>query len=317
MKKTILFLLSAFSFINVDAQVSVNLKLHHKLGVEDFELDKVGVNNLGHSFKATRLEYYISEITIVHDGTETAIPADVVALVRPQDEITTTIALGVHDVTEIEAVKFHVGVYDPANHGDPTLWPGEHPLAPKSPSMHWGWVAGYRFVVYEGFGGVDFSQAFQMHGLGDANYFEVTADVDVVEGDESLEMNLFADYQKGLMDIDLTSGVISHGETGEALTVLRNWQDEVFGNFYLNVQSNPELDFIVFPNPTVREFTVTFDAAKVNKLVVYNLLGEEVISSESLNQGTVKLSLESSGVYSVVLYDGELNKIGQQKVVVD
>ena len=172
MKKNLLFILFALFTVTSNAQTDVTLKINHKLGAEDFELDAIGVNNLGHEFKASRLEYYVSRITIIHDGgTETAVPDEVIALVQPEAEISTSIPLGSFDVTSIESVKFHIGVYEPVNNEDPTLWPEEHPLAPKSPSMHWGWASGYRFIAYEGYGGAGFSQNFQLHGLGNEKLF--------------------------------------------------------------------------------------------------------------------------------------------------
>src|SRR5690606_31314969 len=100
-----------------------------------------------------------------------------------------------------------------------------HPLGPKSPSMHWGWTAGYRFVAYEGSGGTNFSQTWQLHGLGNENYFQVTADVDVVDEGGVLMMDLNADYTRGVENIDLAAGTISHGTTSEAKTILENWRD--------------------------------------------------------------------------------------------
>lgn len=298
------------------AQTPVSLRLNHKLGTEDFELDKVGKNNLGHEFKATRLEYYVAEITIVHDGTETAVPLDVVALVRPEDEVSTLIPLGDYDVDAIEGVKFHIGVYEPVNHGDPALWPEEHPLAPKSPSMHWGWTAGYRFVAFEGVGGVDFSQGFQMHGLGEANYFQVIEDVDVVEVDGVLEMNLIGNYEEGLNDIDLTAGIISHGETGAALTVLKNWRDDVFGNYYLSTEEEQSLTFGVYPNPSSGQVTIDCNHKNVQRVGICNLLGEEVVNSV-VNGPTVALNLTVAGVYMVILYDQDGTALGSQRLVIE
>ena len=54
--------------LNSNAQNDVILRINHKLDLETFALDAVAQNNLGNTFKATRLEYYISQFTIIHDG---------------------------------------------------------------------------------------------------------------------------------------------------------------------------------------------------------------------------------------------------------
>ena len=79
---------------------------------------------------------------------ETAIPNKWV-LVNASEA--TEVDLGSHDVTNVEAVHFHIGVDSSVNHSDPASYPMGHPLAPVFPSMHWGWAAGYRFVAIEGF----------------------------------------------------------------------------------------------------------------------------------------------------------------------
>lgn len=300
-------------------QMDVVLKINHKLGIEDFELEKVSTNNLGHDFKATRLEYYLTRISIVHDGgLETVVPDDVVALVRPEDEIFTTIELGSFDLESIEGIKFHIGVFTPVNNEDPSLWPFDHPLAPKSPSMHWGWAAGYRFIAYEGFGGEGFSQNFQLHGLGNSNYFEVEANVWSEIVDDYLEISLNGNYAAGLNDIDLTSGTISHGETGDAKKVLENWRDVVFGIYTVGLEEIEKLDFELFPNPTSKEFSIKFSDENgiVKKIEIFNTLGSIVHSEFVTYSGDQKFSLSESGVYYIGLLNEKGETIARQKLIV-
>ena len=82
--------------------------------------------------------------------------------------------LGSFDVTNVEAIKFSVGVNEPENHEDPTKWDSNHPLYPKSPSMHWGWASGYRFVALEGKTGDQLNKTFEIHALGDDNYHKIS-----------------------------------------------------------------------------------------------------------------------------------------------
>jgi len=174
MRKILLtFSLLAFCFIGntVMAQTAVSLKINHKLGSDNFAFETEASNNLDNPFKVNRMEYYMSGFTVFHDGASTAID-DLNVLVRANED--TTIDLGMLDATEITEIRFHIGIAEDLNHEDPASYAPSHPLAPQNPSMHWGWAAGYRFVAMEGNVGGNFSEVFQLHGLGDENYFETS-----------------------------------------------------------------------------------------------------------------------------------------------
>ena len=74
-----------------------------------------------------------------------------------------------------------------------------------------GWAAGYRFVAYEGFGGADYSQNFQLHGLGNANYFVQEQEVIAEMVGGTMVLNLDANYTEALRDINIATGIVSHG----------------------------------------------------------------------------------------------------------
>lgn len=139
MKKLILacaLLTGAYNF----AQTDVNLLIHHTLKGQNTVLQSTETNAQDEDYQITRLQYYITRITVIHDGNqETAISDDTVALINVANELNTTIELGAVNATNLEGVKFHIGVYSPVNNEDPTQWPSGHPLAPQNPSMHWGW----------------------------------------------------------------------------------------------------------------------------------------------------------------------------------
>ncbi|MFT5820937.1 MAG: hypothetical protein ACI8ZM_002185 [Crocinitomix sp.] len=311
MKKLILLGLVLLTGVFANGQTDVSLKINHKLGFNDFTLGAVGTNNLGYDFKATRLQYYLSQVTIIHDGgTETAVPLEVLALVEPQEEISTTIELGNFDVTTIESVRFYIGVQEPENNNDPTLWPEDHPLAPKSPEMQWGWTAGYRFVAYEGEGGTGFDNFFGVHALGNENYFEVSTNVEVEAVGEALVINVMGDYSQGLNDLILNDDILSHGATGAALQVLENWRDDVFGIFYADIQPVLNIDAIwnVYPNPSTDKVTVTFAPhMNVDHITVTNILGEIVQTIAVIDNKQTELTIEAAGIYFVnaVNIDGE------------
>jgi len=319
MKRILLSLLTLIAAATF-AQTDVTLRINHKLGSADFAYDQVAQNNLGHEYKTTRLEYYLSQVTIVHDGgMETAVPLDTVALVQPGTELATSIPLGSYSVTSIESVKFYIGIQEPTNNEDPSLYSVDHPLGPKSPSMHWGWTAGYRFVAYEGFGGSGFSQNFQLHGLGNENYFEIEKDVNVVDESGVLVMDLNADYTRGVENIDLNSGTVSHGSTGEAKQTLENWRDFVFGNYAVGIETNsPTAVWSVYPNPSTGLVTLKVEANATAAIVqVSNVLGEIVQTINLADALTQEVELNQTGIFMFTILDQSGIAIETKRVVIE
>ena len=226
MKLPVLFAFTLF-IGTLFAQTDVELKINHEISGQSFAFNQTAQNSMGHEFQLIRMEYYLTRFTIIHDGgQELSLDDDVVFLVQADDN--SSLTLGNFNITSIEGIRFHVGVHTPTNHEDPTLYSNSHPLGPKAPSMHWGWTAGYRFIALEGWGGDQFNQKVELHGLGDNNYHETTVMTgsNTVAGVEQIE--IFADYSRGLENISVVNGVIVHGETGDAARICSNFRDHVF-----------------------------------------------------------------------------------------
>lgn len=253
MKKVVLITCSFFLMLSLSiAQNSISLNINHKLGDVNFELDQASKNNMDHDFKVIRLEYYISEISLVHDGGTITEIEDLFILVNADNQ--TKVDLGEHNINTLERVNFSIGVDPDHNHLDPASFPSTHPLAPKWPSMHWGWAAGYRFIAMEGFSGPNLDQKYELHGLGDSNYTSLSVEVNIASSNDVLVINLDADYTRLLDDIALTSGVIEHGEGGAAKACLENIPRKVFTVSSLTsstIDFSEVNDFEIYPNPVV------------------------------------------------------------------
>ncbi len=261
MKNLLLIVLLSTSVL-LYSQTNFNLEIRHTLDDSNPVMNTIETNSETNDFKITRLQYYISRISIIHDGNQiTSIDDSVAVLLNVNNELISTIPLGEQNISSVEGVKFHIGVYSPVNNEDPSLWPMSHPFAPQNPSMHWGWASGYRFVAFEGVSGMNFSQLWQFHGLGNVNYFEIepvmTSSVDV-SGTETIKIS--ANYVDALSGIVISQGLISHGTTGEAVTVLENFRDFVFGlSGVLSVENEEELlNFSILTNPSIEGVTSIF-----------------------------------------------------------
>lgn len=311
MKSIVLMITFALITTISNAQVNTELRIYHLLGNQAFQLNSIAQNNLGHDFKVDRLQYYVSNFSIVHDGgTETAIHIDTIALMNAADGPYSTIELGSLNITSVEAVKFYIGVPQPTNNGDPSLYGPNHPLAPQSPSMHWGWASGYRFLAFEGTGGANFSQVFQIHGLGNSNYFQtvVPATGQLISG--NLVIALDADYVRGVEDLNVSNGVIAHGIDQEDLTALENFRDYVFSastqDLYASTGSLHASTWSISPNPSVSgNVTLDLSQLEIDQVLVTNGLGQKIALYDGL-MSSLSMELPESGIYFIsLLNDGK------------
>ena len=294
---------------SINAQVNTNIRIYHTLGTQLFQMNSTTQNDLTQDYQVTRIEYYLTKFSVVHDGGQiTAISDDTVALISATDGTFSSIELGSLNITDVEAVKFHIGVYSPVNNEDPSSYPSSHPLAPKSPSMHWGWASGYRFLVYEGVGGVNFSQVFQLHALGNNNYFETTVSAVGEMAGGNLIIALDADYTRGVDNIDVSNGVVAHGVDLDDLTALENFRDFVFSQSVLPLSTSTDdiesdIQWGLFPNPSSDgKIVVSIDSdVTIDKILITDLLGKEVSSVNYSNLKSVEIDIATSGIYLIQL----------------
>ncbi|MEL7221353.1 MAG: MbnP family protein [Bacteroidota bacterium] len=306
---TICFFIS--SCLMLFSQTNVTLNIHHKLGDQDFAMETAVVNNQGSNFNFTRLEYYIAEISLIHDGGQETMVNDLYMLVDASEE--TTQELGEMAVTTVEAIRFHIGVDEATNHVDPAGFANGHPLAPQFPSMHWGWAAGYRFGAFEGNSGTTLNQTWEIHALEDANYFQTEVILNTTAENDELVIDINADYIRGMENINLNSGPITHGGFGEAVTALRNFKDLVFSSSNL-VNTNEEAlsasQVKLFPNPTPPQqsnLLITSDKEEFYQIRITNTQGQLLRQMAKVaSNTTVDLNLTTTGVYFIsILQNGQ------------
>lgn len=302
------------------AQKEVKFEIRHWLGNVPFALNTPAQNNLGHEFNVSRLEYYLSEISIVHDsGVVTRVP-DTSFLIDPTEPM--MVDLGSYAIDQVEGIHFHIGVDPARNHNDPGLLPVTHPLGPKAPSMHWGWAAGYRFIAMEGKSGNGLAYDYQLHGLGDVNYFKTEVENPMLTPfRDGVVISLDADYAKVLHNIFLNSGVIEHGENKEAKTSLINMRSYVFSpaSPTTSIDHQIQTQLRIYPNPSPNgQVRLLLDqvAQENYQIMVTDMLGRQLIQTK-LRAGQREASLEISqaGVYAVTLFQNGKKVITKKLVV--
>lgn len=310
MKKLILASLVLLSFLSAQAQSDVYLKINHRLGADPFAFNTDTETADGEEVKFRRLEYYISQIALVHDGGQITKVNDTWLLVNAGSS--TNVLLGNFAITSLEEIRFAVGIEPTVNHKDPSAYAPSHPLAPKSPSMHWGWEAGYRFVALEGSAGPMRNQNMEIHSLGDVNYKQIKiATAGSTSGsDQTIELN--ADYQETLAGIVTKDGLIVHAENFEGADLMTNFQTKVFtsseGNASaLFVNAPVALAARLYPNPSANASTLQLEnSAAVQAIVVYNQQGQEVLRVTTPAANT-PLEVNTPGIYFIQALGTEQN----------
>lgn len=316
-KSTLLIAMMANLFFGY-GQKNVFLNISHKLGNSNFAFNQTSQNDINQNFKITRVDYYISSIKIIHDGgTETPVPN---RYILAQGNANVNELLGNFNVTNVEGVKFSIGVEAPTNTADPTQWLAPHPLSPQSPSMHWGWAAGYRFIALEGDAGAGFNTTFQMHGLGNANYFSQTQMAIGVVNSNSISINLDADYDKALKGIDVEAGPIDHGVDATDLTVLQNFRDFVFSPRSSLTTGINKIEIsnmvTIYPNPNDGKFKIDMSETLnlITHIEIMDMLGRQV-KSLPVNNGIIETELLDKGCY-FVQFKNDNEVIANKKFIV-
>lgn len=313
----------------LNAQNNIRLDIQHMLSSESFAMLQETQTPEGVAFNVNRMEYYISQVKVTHDGGQVYDFNDLWILA---DASTPTLfVLGSAAIESVESIAFSVGVNPEHNNLDPAGWPMGHPLALKNPSMHWGWASGYRFVAMEGTSGANFGQVYEVHALDNINYFETSVDVDAEANAGEVIITVYADYTQALKGIDVSGGVISHGSTGEAKTLLENFRDYVFtaeapvadtttNDSSVSVGSiNQQMQLTVAPNPSqngVVRILTEDNAVNALQIQAFDITGKQLQVTRVNNSGIIELTGFETGIYFIQARNLELGTERTMKVTV-
>lgn len=252
-----------------------------------------------------RLQFYLSAFRLVDANGNPNLIEESVALVNALRD--TTYLLGTSNVDSVTSVMFGVGVPPVYNHLDPSTYPPGHPLANQDPSMHWGWVAGYRFVAIEG----DARQreettanAFEIHTVEDSLYRQVQTTVSQHVVNDTLVLTLRMDIGMVLDGIPVFQGLINHSAEAEAITLMNNMATKVFLPATTSVPEPPTaMACRLTPNPAGEHCTVCLPSDGVVSVVSSNAI-ESVIGVFSQGQQTLNIMGFPAGSYMVALQHG-------------
>ena len=312
MKKTFTILVALFFSATIYSQNELYFNFNHLIGDEEFQMNTESMVEGDYEVKINRLEYYISDITVVHDGGQSTYLDDVYLLVDAGED--GMHSLGSWDIDVIEQVSFGIGVHDGVNNDDPAGWPSDHPLNYQTPSMHWGWSSGYRFIALEGTTGFNFLYTFEIHALGNSNFGHATLNfIDTQAESGEVVMDIDANYSNLFVEMDVSSGAIIHGSSQpEAVQTLYNTRNSVFNSNGGAVGIESEIviedsEIVVYPNPAQEVLNIDINSTILpNEILIYDYTGKLVLSEGvSQLQTSVKIDELESGVYMMHLQFGD------------
>lgn len=296
----IILLLSATALLN---SAEVNLNLDYNVDGQKFKLNSEYKNELGIKYQITRLDFYMCGFKL--DDLE----LDNYILATGDYENYT---LGEHDVKNVENLTISFGVKKEDNIGqDPNKYGPLHPLAPKNPSMHWGWAAGYRFWVVEGFVDSDndgqYDKSFQYHILGDEAFRTISLKTNANEKNGVIDLNINFNIQKLLKSIDMTKFGAYHDFYNNSQE-LRDFINNIIssGAITSEVKSSVEdsnTDIHVYPNPAADYLIIGEKYLNSNFNIV--AIDGTILLSGTINSNHINLENLVSGTYLIRI--SELN----------
>ncbi|MGB1032396.1 MAG: MbnP family protein, partial [Flavobacteriales bacterium] len=299
--KTLYTLLFCVLFGTVYSQNEIFIDFNHLLGDQSFALDTEQAQGNGMNFTFSRCEFYLSGISITHDGGQVTPIEDTWLLVRPAEQ--SSFSLGTHDITDVEAISWKVGVDQDMNHEDPSVLPADHPLAPQNPSMHWGWTSGYRFIAIEGLAGENVNLGWEIHALGDANYIADEILTGGVLSDGEVHIGITGAYENLIYTVSIETGVIAHAEGGSTVNrVFNNMVERVFtasDGTPASIAKANKIAFKAFPNPAANSLNLQSDHA-IEEFEIYTSVGQKLSSIQSnLQSNQIDISSLPTGSYII------------------
>lgn len=209
---------------SVVAQHPLHLNFQFVNQNSDLALGQVVSDLTDTKYRLTEAIFYISNLKIEHDGGQLLDFGDSVFYVNIKNPI---IDLGIQNLDQVDSLSFFVGIPANLNHTDIAAYPENHPMSFKTPSMHWGWTAGYFFFVVDGYADTDNdnvpNEFFQLHCMGDQNFKYVKlANKATISSDGKREIFQRVNMDVWLKGVDLKTLGAQHGSTGVNYYAMRN-----------------------------------------------------------------------------------------------
>ena len=313
----LLFFVNHFSF----SQKQVYLHFVPKVGGVTLVAGQVYQDLNGTEMSIDFFNYYLSNLHLIHDGSQDLNLSDSVYLVKMTDY---TLDLGTQNLTSISQINFGVGVPQALNHLDISAYAIGHTLSYQDPSMQWGWTAGYAHMIVDGQGDSDNdgvpNSMFQLHNLGDVSYQNVT--LPVIETQTSttqIDIFIACNLDEWIHGANPGTVGVIHGSGSINVAVMNNVETRsVFVS-----QADAGISTTEKPNGNLTSFSsennVKVNWSELNKASYYSLVdinGKTVQSDKmSTKQGEEFFYNLSNGTYIFTAYSATGDKLNQLRFI--
>ncbi len=319
MKHLFTLLAATIPAFAAQSQSEVSVKFAFMNEEQPFALNETITSLGGVDYNVQDVAFYISRIEVVHDGGQVLeLDTNTVLYVNHPHN---SVELGELNLTNIEGIRFMVGVPMYLNHLDISQYPENHPLSYQSPPMHWGWSAGYMHFIITGNGDNNGdgtpTEMFQLHCLGDNNTQAVDiTTVATVYQDGSQEIILNVNIDQWLEGFNPGTVGTHHGSNGVNAAAMDNVTDNPVFTSPVNA-SVTETDLIDVRVAQQTTATIVSWDEQV-KAATYRLTNAEgrVIASGTCAGAELRFEDLTTGLHFVQLFSGKQNLLGTAKWIV-
>ncbi len=175
--------------------------------------------------------------------------------------------------------------------------------------MHWGWTAGYNFLVIEGMADADndgtVDTPFQFHAVGDDNYLTSISNIETtgITSNMTIEIDVEVNIADWLRGVNLATAGISHGVSGINEQIIANTNiNRVFNVATTGIDQFDQLENSVtfdYTLPYAPTIYYKFPSSHAVSVEIVDLAGKQVLQQKNLNhEGNFFINKELSyGTY--------------------
>jgi len=307
-------------------QKAVFLHLNPKVNGVDLQLNTNYTSVAGTVFKLDHFDYYLSEILLTHDGGQTINLYENIYLVEPENH---TFLLGFFDLDLIQQLDFTIGVPKMWNtqagsaSQDISLYPENHPLSFQSPSMYWGWQAGYMHMIIGGYadsnGDNNPEAYFELHNLGNNNQQLVSLNITQTQTTEN-QIDIYVDcnIEQWIKNIPIATIGVIHDEIGANKTILENVENEpVFTtNEFANLLETQNSKLTIWSEE--QSLFIKWDTTKlITDCRLIDQSGKTIQHQKNLDSfKSIRFNNLNSGFYLVQFFDEKGGLIASKKTII-
>ena len=311
-------LVLSFSVLVLYAQKSVFLNISPVFNSNPLQMGVEVQHNSGEVYALDHFDYYVSDITLTHDGGQLTTVEQAVYIVEPDNHV---LNLGNLALENIEDIGFTVGV--PARFNtqqgteamDISLYPETHPLSYQSPSMYWGWSFGYMHMII---GGGEGSNYFELHSVGPTLQRQVNLSVVQTNVSESqIDLYIQCNVDEWVNGLELSTTGVIHGATVLNELIMDNVLTEDV--FTLSPSATSMLLNHSAPNIYTWEDQIIYSnlTAETSKITLFDQMGRQILNADiSSSNGSIQLAENHSGLLFVFCKDALGSVIEKQTIFI-